>query len=85
VVDSGASVCISLHKEDLIAYGKSKMKICDLSSSNNVVGEGIICWNLTDIHGSVVKVEVKGYHMPHAHVRLISPQVLLTTIGGSSL
>jgi hypothetical protein len=23
--------------------------------------------------------------MPHAHVRLISPQVLLTTIGGSSL
>jgi hypothetical protein len=59
VVDSGASVCKSPHKEDFIEYGNSMMKIQDLSSSNKVAGEGILCWKLTDIHGSVVKVEVK--------------------------
>jgi hypothetical protein len=43
VVDFGVSVCISLHKGDFILCGKSNMKIKDLSSSNNVTGEGIIC------------------------------------------
>jgi hypothetical protein len=85
VVDSGASVCISPHKEDFIVYGASTMKIKDLSSSNNVAGEGIISWNMHDVHGSVVKVEVKGYHMPRADIWLLSPQVLISTIGGSSL
>jgi hypothetical protein len=56
VVDYGALVCISPHKEDFIVYGASTMKIKDLSSSNNVAGEGIISWNLQNIHGSVVKV-----------------------------
>ena len=60
VIDSGALVCISPHKEDFIDYGASAMTIKDLSSSNNVAGEGIISWNLEDIHGSIVKVEVKG-------------------------
>jgi hypothetical protein len=61
------------------------MKIKDLSSSNNVAGKGIICWTLTDIHGSAVQVKLKGYHMPNADVRLLSPQVLIKIIGGCSL
>jgi hypothetical protein len=85
VVDSGASVCISPHKEDFVDYGASNMKIKDLSSSNTVAGEGIISWSLQDINGSTVVVEVKGYHIPHVDIRLLSPQVLLSTIGGSSL
>ncbi len=85
VIDSGALVCISPHKEDFIDYGASAMTIKDLSSSNNDAGEGIISWNLEDIHGSIVKVEVNGYHMPHSDVRFLSPQVLLSTIGGSSI
>ena len=85
VIDSGASVCISPHKGDFISYGKSNMKIKDLSSSNNVAGEGIICWNLKDVHGSMIQVELKGYHMPNVEVRLLSPQVLIKTVGGRSL
>jgi hypothetical protein len=85
VIDSGASVCISPHQGDFINYGKSNMKIKDLSASNNVAGEGIIRWKLKDTSNSSVTVEVKGYHMPHASVRLLSPQVLLQTIGGQSL
>jgi hypothetical protein len=30
-------------------------------------------------------MEVKGYHIPHADVRLLSPQIVLSTIGGTSL
>ncbi len=56
-----------------------------LSASNNVTGKGIIRWKLKDTSNSSVTVEVKGYHMPHASVRLLSPQVLLQTIGGQSL
>jgi hypothetical protein len=59
VIDSGALVCISLHKKDFIDYGASAMTIKDLLSFNNVAGERIISWNLEDIHGSIVKVEVK--------------------------
>ncbi len=83
VVNSGALVCISPHKENFVDYGASNMKIKDLSSSNTVAGEGIISWSLQDINGSTVIVEVKGYHIPHADIRLLSPQVLLSTIGGS--
>ena len=85
VIDSSASVCIFPHQGDFINYGKSNMKIKDLSASNNVAGEGIIRWKLKDTSNSSVMVEVKGYHMPHASVRLLSPQVLLQTIGGQSL
>jgi hypothetical protein len=85
VIDSGASVCIYPHKGDFILYDKSNMKIKDFSSSNNVAGEGILYWNLKDVHGSTIQVELKGYHMPNAEVRLLSPQVLINTVGGCSL
>jgi hypothetical protein len=85
VIDSGASVCISPHKEDFVAYGASNMKIKDLSSSNTVAGEGIISWRLRDVNGTTVVIEVKGYHIPHADIRLLSPQVLLSAMGGSSI
>jgi hypothetical protein len=44
IIDLGASVCISPHRLDFITYNESKMKIKDLSSSNQVAGKGIIQW-----------------------------------------
>jgi hypothetical protein len=61
------------------------MKIKDLSSSNKVAGEGIIQWSINDHCGESVMVELLGYHIPKAEVRLLSPQVLLRTIGGQAL
>jgi hypothetical protein len=61
------------------------MKIKDLSSSNKVSGEGILRWNLQDINGDSVQVELLGYHIPNGEVRLLSPKVLLKTIGGNAL
>jgi hypothetical protein len=60
------------------------MKIRYLSSSNSVAGEGIIRWSMQDEHGDLVNIELLGYHFPNADVRLLSPQVLLTTVGGFS-
>ena len=44
IVDTGASVCITPNKGDFIAstYRPSSLKIKDLSSSNKVLGEGMI-------------------------------------------
>jgi hypothetical protein len=40
---------------------------------------------LQDDNGDSVQIELKGYHIPYAEVRLFSPQVLLKTIGGHAL
>jgi hypothetical protein len=58
------------------------MKIKDLSSSNSVSGEGIVQWSFQGSNGKSFSVEVVGYHIPTAKVRLLSPQVLLQTVGG---
>ncbi len=52
------------------------MKIKDLLSSNQVAGEGILRWLIQDTHGASVVIELMGYHIPNAEVRLLSPQVL---------
>ena len=85
IVDTGASVCISPRREDFISYKPSKLKIKDLSSSNKVLGEGMLRWSVRDANGEIVTLELPGYHIPAAEVRLLSPQVLLSLVGGRSL
>jgi len=84
IVDSGASVCITPHKSDFISYSKSKMKIKDLSSCTKVNGEGLVRWTVNDSRGEQVQIDVPGYHMKTATVRLLSPQVLLHHFGGTA-
>jgi hypothetical protein len=81
-VDSGASVCITPHRSDFLSYQSSSMIIKDLSSSNSVAGEGIVRWSFQGANGKSFSIEVVGYHIPTAEVRLLSPQVLLQTVGG---
>ena len=81
IVDSGASVCITPHRSDFLSYQSSSMKIKDLSSSNSVAGEGIVRWSFQGANGKSFSIEVVGYHIPTAEVRLLSPQVLLQTVG----
>ncbi len=58
------------------------MKIKDLSSSNSASGEGILRWPFQGTNGKTISIKVVGYHIPTAEVRLLSPQVLLQTVGG---
>ena len=58
------------------------MKIKDLSLSNTVAGEGLMRWKVEDLAGHVVNLDLPGYHILGVEVRLLSPQVLLSTFGG---
>jgi hypothetical protein len=40
---------------------------------------------MKDANDSPIQVVLMGYHMPKAEVRLLSPQVLIKTVGGQSL
>jgi hypothetical protein len=85
IIDSSASVCISLHRSNFVTFLASKMKIKGLSSSNQVAGEGILLWSLQDMNGDTTYIDLLGYHIPNAEVCLLSLQVLLKTIGGHAL
>ena len=82
IVDTGASVCITPCRSDFISYRPSKVKIKDLSKSNSVEGEGVVRWVITDSEGKPCTIELPGYHIPNADIKLLSPQVLLALNGG---
>ena len=85
IVDSGASCCISPCRADFGPdYSTSDVQITDLSSTNTVKGKGLLTWRVLDIHGKEVEIQLPGYHVPSASVRLLSPQCLLSvdSIGG---
>jgi transposase InsO family protein len=77
IMDTGASCCVSPCKEDFIEYRDSQVKITDLSATNSVAGEGLIRWKVLDASGNVQIIDVKGYHVPRASVRLLSPQTII--------
>jgi hypothetical protein len=83
IVDSGASCCISPCRDDFVEYGVSTATIKDLSGMNKVAGEGLIRWVVLDRFGREHTVEIFGYHIPGASVRLLSPQAVYQTLGGS--
>lgn len=83
IVDSGASCCITPHREDFVSYEKSTAKVKDLSGVNKVAGEGMITWKVLDKFGREVQLQMHAYHVPLASVRLLSPQALFKSIAGS--
>eukprot|EP00804_Cyclotella_cryptica_P008162 CCRYP_004639-RA/>CCRYP_004639-RA protein AED:0.41 eAED:0.32 QI:0/0/0/0.66/1/1/3/0/424 len=82
IVDTGASCCITTCKDDFISYAPSAAKIRDLSGINTVAGEGLLCWHVLDYQGREHAIELKGYHIPNALVRLLSPQAMFPSLGG---
>ena len=81
IVGSGASMCISPCREDFVTYKPSKVRIKDLSKLNKVDGEGLIHWKVRNNLSTNVVLELTEYHIPNARVQLLSPQVLLATVG----
>ncbi len=80
--------CIGLYLATnliFVTYLSSKMKIKDLSSSNWVAEEGLIRCSLHNANGTVVIIELMGYHIPNTEVHFNSPQVFIWTLGGHAL
>eukprot|EP00956_Cyclotella_meneghiniana_P018651 scaffold31189_cov72-Cyclotella_meneghiniana.AAC.2 len=63
IVDSGASCCITPHRDDFVSYGASKVKVKDLSGVNKVAGEGLISWTVVDRFGAQHELQLKAYHI----------------------
>eukprot|EP00804_Cyclotella_cryptica_P000828 CCRYP_001075-RA/>CCRYP_001075-RA protein AED:0.12 eAED:0.13 QI:0/0/0/1/0/0.25/4/0/1066 len=82
IVDTGASCCITPCRDDFVSYAPNTAKICDLSGINTVVGEGLLCWRVLDHQGREHDIEIKGYNIPNASVRLLSPQAMFQSLGG---
>ena len=83
VVDTGASCCISPCRADFRDYSTdTQATIKDLSGLNTVAGEGIVHWRVRDRFGREHILEMKAYHIPHASVRLLSPQSVFNSVGG---
>lgn len=85
IVDSGASKCITPLRSDFVKYRPSTAVIHGLSSTCNVAGEGIVNWNVIDTEGNQVPIQVPGYHIPTADVRLFSPQDFFKRFDGHSI
>ncbi|KAL7468693.1 hypothetical protein ACHAXS_008919 [Conticribra weissflogii] len=85
IIDTGASVCISPHRDDFVTYGPSKVRIKALSNTNLVEGEGLVQWKVLGQDGDIITLELPGYHIPSASVRLLSPQVVLQNLGGTAI
>lgn len=87
IVDTGASCCVTPRRDDFISgtYRPSNVKIKDLSGANKVAGRGMIRWTVCDASGKAFDIEIEGYHVPQASVRLLSPQCLYTKFGPKSL
>ena len=85
IVDTGASCCITPHRHDFVegSYTESEVKIKDLSGLNKVAGRGLIRWKIRDRNGQVQTLEIDGFHVPNASVRLMSPQSVFKTLGGT--
>jgi hypothetical protein len=48
------------HQSDFITYAASNIKIKDLSLSNTVAGEALMCWKDEDLAGCVVNLDLPG-------------------------
>mmetsp|Transcript_30431 Transcript_30431/g.69423 ORF Transcript_30431/g.69423 Transcript_30431/m.69423 type:complete len:1695 (-) Transcript_30431:406-5490(-) len=83
IVDTGASVCLTPDRGDFITYSECSVEIKDLSSKNKVAGRGLVEWTVLDRHGVPCSFQVEAFHVPHADVRLLSPQRLFKSVGGS--
>jgi len=83
IVDTGASVSITPALTDFITYEPCDASIKDLSSQNKVAGRGLVRWTVLDSRGLPCALQVRAYHVPNADVRLLSPQGLFDTGGGS--
>jgi hypothetical protein len=77
IMDTGASCCVSPCIDDFVEFNESKVNITDLSSTSQVAGEGLIQWKVRDTLGRCHTILIKGYYVPRASVRLLSPQCLL--------
>ena len=77
IVDTGASLTISPHREDFVEYqevGAGRV-IKGLKAGAQVVGTGVVHWQ-AEVNGKVVDLKLRALHVPESSERLLCPQQL---------
>ncbi|KAG7374494.1 reverse transcriptase RNA-dependent DNA polymerase [Nitzschia inconspicua] len=76
VVDTGASVNLTPFASDFVGpiQPPDLKSLQGLGSSSDVVGQGLVEWQIRDVFGNVKTIRTKAYLVPSAPVRLMSPQ-----------
>ncbi|KAG7349585.1 reverse transcriptase RNA-dependent DNA polymerase [Nitzschia inconspicua] len=76
VIDTGASVNLTPFASDFVGpiQPPDLKSLQGLGSSSDVVGQGLVEWQIRDVFGNVKTIRTTAYLVPTAPVRLMSPQ-----------
>jgi hypothetical protein len=76
VIDTGGSKSVTPVIEDFIGELRPAdvNDLQGLSTSTSVLGVGTVRWTIRDVFGCTRTIETEAYYVPHATIRLFSPQ-----------
>jgi hypothetical protein len=76
IVDTGASITITPHKDDFESYDKTSGAVLQgVKAGAEIHGQGIVQWQI-EVENLVVTLKLRALHVPEARERLLSPQQL---------
>ena len=76
IVDTGASITLTLYESDFIEYTAVKDKVVKgLAAGLTIKGIGTVQYHV-EVNGKTVQLKLKACHVPDSNVRLLCPQQL---------
>ena len=83
IFDTGASIGLTPFRADFIDYQVlENVTVKDIARQNKVLGVGTVMWKFTTRLGREVFLPLVCYHVEHASIRLMSPQLYFKGNGG---
>ena len=85
--DSGASISISNNRSDFVEFTSNPVvsRCRGIGSNAKVEGQGIVEWNIKDVHGHVRVLRLRALFIPTSDVRLLSTADLLQAYPGETV
>ena len=82
--DSGASISISNNRSDFVEFSSNPVvsRCRGIGSNAKVEGQGIVEWNIKDVHGHIRVLRLRALFIPTSDVRLLSTADLLQAYSG---
>jgi hypothetical protein len=77
LVDNGALHSLSPFRRDFITYkrlSKGSINVEALTGNTSPIGKGLVSYTVEDNNGITHTIESENYHVPHAPIRIFSPQ-----------
>ena len=85
--DSGASISISNNRNDFVEFSSNPVvsRCRGIGSGAKVEGQGIVEWNIKDVHGHIRVLRLRALYIPTSDVRLLSTADLLQAYSGETV